>query len=459
MQLPENNMDDLFRKAAGDYPLKTDNDDWDAVAGRLADETGIPSTEKTVGGNNYRRMLWLLALLPLMFICNKYISDNSGAAKSATQQSANNATADIKNKDRSTERSGETNMAVAANPLQQAVLADKNAKDHSLNNSNDAKQENEKVSGNENNFFAKAPSYNNDAKRFSEGNGALNNNSVDEKNINAGNNLQAIHNSNGLPNKNNDAQTKINSTVDLQTAIANTSDNSNKKIAENSGKQNIAAKNSDSSSNKNVKKKIVLAAFKQPGFYAGIIVGPDASTVKFQAIKGAGYSLGLLAGYSFSQHWSVEAGLLWDKKKYYTDGKYFNSSKANIPPYIQLQDMNGNCSMYEIPIDVKYDFAAKRNGNFFMTAGLSTYLMKNEAYDYSAVTNTGWMYNSSESYSNSSRDWFSILQLSAGYQKQIGAKTKIRVEPYFKIPMKGLGIGNLPITSAGMYIGITRSIH
>lgn len=49
MQLQDNNMDELFRKAAADYPLRTDNDDWDSVAGRLNGGTMAKEAGKQQG--------------------------------------------------------------------------------------------------------------------------------------------------------------------------------------------------------------------------------------------------------------------------------------------------------------------------------------------------------------------------------------------------------------------------
>ena len=35
-----------------------------------------------------------------------------------------------------------------------------------------------------------------------------------------------------------------------------------------------------------------------------------------------------MAGYRFNKHFAIETGLLWDKKFYYTEGKYF-TAQAN----------------------------------------------------------------------------------------------------------------------------------
>lgn len=80
MQYIDNDMDELFNKAGRDYPLKTDNGDWDAIAGRLQQPaaTATPLTPK-----NNRKYYWLLLflLLPIDYL----MFDNDAGRKSINQ--------------------------------------------------------------------------------------------------------------------------------------------------------------------------------------------------------------------------------------------------------------------------------------------------------------------------------------------------------------------------------------
>jgi hypothetical protein len=51
------------------------------------------------------------------------------------------------------------------------------------------------------------------------------------------------------------------------------------------------------------------------------------------------------------------------------------------------------------------------------------------------------------------------LNFSAGYEQYLGKLGSLRIEPYLRIPLAGMGTGNLPITSAGLNIGITRQFR
>ena len=55
-------------------------------------------------------------------------------------------------------------------------------------------------------------------------------------------------------------------------------------------------------------------------------------------------------------------------------------SGYNPPP--SLQKIEANCLVYEIPVNLIYNFSARKKHNWFVAGGLSSYLMKEETYDY-----------------------------------------------------------------------------
>lgn len=218
----------------------------------------------------------------------------------------------------------------------------------------------------------------------------------------------------------------------------------------------VAAKDSSGSKN-NAKRKDNTKDKKQSFLYAGLIVAPDLSMVKFQSVKGVGTTFGVLLGYQFNRRWAVETGAYLDRKKYYTDAEYF--SKKNIPIAYRsnLSDVDGVCNMVEIPVNIRYNLSSGGKTKWFATAGLSTYLMSKESYVYKYVYNgNGW--DVPWTYKKPSQYWFSVINLSAGFEQKLGKIGSLRLEPYVRIPLSGVGTGSLPIMSAGLNIGITRRI-
>jgi hypothetical protein len=236
--------------------------------------------------------------------------------------------------------------------------------------------------------------------------------------------------------------------------------NSNPSI--NQQKNNSGALNNDTAAKqpnaaKNAKTSIKLKKSNSHYFYAGLMVGADLSFVKFQNMCPVGYNTGLMAGYKFNKL-SIESGLYFVKKNYYTAGEYFD--KTGIPYFTNAEvlSVEGYCNMFEIPLNVKYDISEKKNHAWFITAGVSSYLMNKEFYNYDYIKD-GTQHYGSRAYYHASQNFFSVLNLSAGYQLKTGNKTNLRIEPYFKAPLTGVGTGKLSISSMGINAGITRRIH
>ena len=205
------------------------------------------------------------------------------------------------------------------------------------------------------------------------------------------------------------------------------------------------------------KKKTNTDSKQSKGLYVGFVAGPDISSVDFQAVKHPGYSLGATLGYRFNKRLAVETGFLYDKKYYYSDGSHFK----NQPAMVSIIDVDGNCDMFEIPLTLRYDFSFKKSGNFFVKGGFSSYLMRKQTYSGNSHNgylgyDTAWGPKSNYPTENY---FLSIVQLSGGYEFSISGKTKIQIEPYVKIPLRGIGTGSMPISSAGIYFGITHSFR
>ena len=83
--------------------------------------------------------------------------------------------------------------------------------------------------------------------------------------------------------------------------------------------------------------------------------------------------------------------------------------------------------------------------------------MKKEKYDYQVVNN-GQQYRYSSTYKNASTNFLAVANFAVGYNKTLKKNISLRLEPYIKIPLKGIGFGSLPIMSTGLNIGVTKKI-
>lgn len=187
------------------------------------------------------------------------------------------------------------------------------------------------------------------------------------------------------------------------------------------------------------------------GFEVGLVAGPDMSNVKFTDMDKVGYNVGIQIGYRFSDRWSVNTGLLYTRKNYTAEGKDW--TKTGWWRYTDIHTVQGYCQMFEIPLNVRYDLSVNKNQRWFVNAGASSYIMNSEYYNYDYTYNgmrrqQGWDRDSTSTY------LFSILNLSAGFERALNKRFSIQAEPYFKFPLKGLGYGKLDLNSYGIYFSL-----
>lgn len=186
---------------------------------------------------------------------------------------------------------------------------------------------------------------------------------------------------------------------------------------------------------------------KVKGLELGLMAGPDLTTANFGPIYKTGYNFGLQVGYRLSNRWSVNTGIIYTKKFYKADSQDFH---YKMPWNYKLTNVEGNCSMWEIPVNVRYDFSYNDKRRWFASTGLSTYLMDKEYYNI-YYTHNGIPYDPYDIDSDSNSNYlFSIWNLSAGMERSLGKHFSIQAEPYLKIPLKGLGTGSMRMTSYGV---------
>jgi hypothetical protein len=83
--------------------------------------------------------------------------------------------------------------------------------------------------------------------------------------------------------------------------------------------------------------------------------------------------------------------------------------------------------------------------------------MKKESYDYDVYYGSAGSYRRHKlDTTNATKNFFSNLSLSAGYTHRLGNFADLRIEPYVKVPLSGMGIGSVPLFSAGLQVGLTR---
>lgn len=179
--------------------------------------------------------------------------------------------------------------------------------------------------------------------------------------------------------------------------------------------------------------------------------GPDLSAVGVKLGK-VQFNYGLGLGYEFSDRVSVRTGIYFSRKIYTASPEDYKGSVAYYP---NLKKVDADCRIYEIPVLVNYGFLQRGSSSFFVSGGLSSYIMKKEKYDYTfRPPYSPQDVRYTHTYQNENNHLFSTLHLSAGFTKKISPKLSIQTEPYFKLPLSGIGEGSVRLNSAGLSVNL-----
>ncbi|PSL31980.1 outer membrane beta-barrel protein [Chitinophaga ginsengisoli] len=467
MQLLDDDMDELFRNAASDYPLNTGGGDWEAMRNRL--QQAENTQQGTATGERKGRWWFRYGLFGIMtamlmitavkglYNGERLLSGDGGKALFHPDQQqmpvdSYTDSVQIVQEENHNETQKDQHSKEAINGSQLTVNKVGTGSNHQGTYEHVVRNDRQEVT----------------VKTAQHSHNRLTTENSEQYavNRNTGNNTVRASVTQDIPTSSYPAArrgiTAVNSTslsLDGIHGAANREMHADMHILHANNRIRIPAfAKSDSNAAVQAPKVKQEPASLKKGLYYGLIASPDITTVKFQRTSNVGYNVGLIAGYRFSKRLAVETGVIYERKYYYSDGKYFETKKTPWPTDMNLINVNGWCNMYEIPLNVRYTFATGTKSNWYVNGGMSSYIMKKQGYNYSyeyygTYGDRDWVYK------KATKDWFANVHLGVGYERPLGILGTLRVEPYAMIPVKGIGVGKLPVTSVGMNIGLTRPLR
>jgi hypothetical protein len=185
----------------------------------------------------------------------------------------------------------------------------------------------------------------------------------------------------------------------------------------------------------------------------GVLAAPDFASVNSLAGDRPGSTIGLTVDYKFANHWYVGSGLLLDRKIFAARSQDFHAP----PGFYQDNGMRGDVDlikgsfeMLEIPLNLRYDFSVTGSTLFFVSGGLSSYLLASENNNYYYHTMTSFRDQCMPISSPNKSYLFSALNLSMGVETGLSNSLSLLIAPYMKIPVRGVGIGQVQMSTVGI---------
>jgi hypothetical protein len=192
---------------------------------------------------------------------------------------------------------------------------------------------------------------------------------------------------------------------------------------------------------------------RKPRLFIGLVGAPDVSTVRMADFQSPRPNLGIVLEYRILDRLRLSTGLLRGTKQYrakHTDYDWSHYPDANM---YKFDWVDASCTILDLPLNLRYDVLARPRYQVFGSTGLSTLFMQREAYafDYEYYYRP---YHWQREFVNENQHWFSVLNLSVGYERKLGQHWSLQAEPYVKIPLGGVGAGKVRLASGGIFLGL-----
>jgi outer membrane protein W len=180
-----------------------------------------------------------------------------------------------------------------------------------------------------------------------------------------------------------------------------------------------------------------------------IALSPDYSSVRYSSFTKSGINYGILADYHITPRWSVSVGALSSRKIYSASNVEYNGYTAD--------KADGDCRIIDIPVNVYYYFETQSAISFYAGIGISSYIMNSEKYEFHGKNYTG-SYSYTHKVEGKNNEMLSVINVSAGVQKQLTDRWAIQLEPFVKQSIKGIGEGDLSLSSLGAFLNLRYTI-
>lgn len=197
-------------------------------------------------------------------------------------------------------------------------------------------------------------------------------------------------------------------------------------------------------------------------FSLGLSISPDINSVSDFNESSFGNSFGLAANYRISPRLSVSTGIAYSTKVYSAQPYQYKAPWASSNAGSYAQSIDADCRVLDVPVNLNYNFSKSPKRTMFASAGVSSYFMLKEKYTLIAKkSQPGYPAypNRSYDYSNQNQHLLSVLNLSVGMAKPLSKQTSLVIEPYARLPLTGIGQGEVNLKSIGLNLQLQYNLR
>lgn len=199
-----------------------------------------------------------------------------------------------------------------------------------------------------------------------------------------------------------------------------------------------------------------MAQHPRRKFSVIVQVSPDLSMVNNVSVKHTRLGVGLLAEYELLKNFSITGGAHYSSKAYEANAESYTPQDGRWKWQDSPESINATCRVLEVPINLRYYFHNQPKHRLFVSSGISSYWMLNESYRFEYPSRPQWNYG--WGVSNQNQHYMGIANFSIGWQKTLNKRWSIQAEPFLKVPLGGVGEGNVRLTTTGILFGLKYNL-
>jgi hypothetical protein len=188
----------------------------------------------------------------------------------------------------------------------------------------------------------------------------------------------------------------------------------------------------------------------------GLAIAPDITSAEGLTFSKISQNVGLVVEYQFLQRWSISTGIMYANKLYDADADTYNPSQDYWNTYTKPDKIEAKCQVIDVPINLRFNAIQTSKMKVFVTAGISSYWMLTEKYNYKYSAGGGYYptpsYSLEKKFRNENTHYFGIANFSFGLEKSLNQRLSLQIEPFYKMPITKIGFGKVPLKSVGTFI-------
>ncbi|MHA4895330.1 porin family protein [Pedobacter sp. PWIIR3] len=181
-----------------------------------------------------------------------------------------------------------------------------------------------------------------------------------------------------------------------------------------------------------------------------LVIAPDISRVSSGLNSKLSSNFGVLVNYLAAKKLGITTGVVYAKKYYnyagINKGAYGNADK----PW----EVDADCDVLDIPLNASYSVYSKKNISISLNTGLSSYFMLKEKYKYINQDQNGTNI-STLVIDNKNQHLFGVANFSVSFEHKVSQKLSIGLQPFYKVPLTGIGYHNSNLNSKGVAFSLT----